>query len=188
MTYRERRQRKIERLQEWADKREEKAENSFDRASALTEHIPFGQPILMGHHSEHNHRRTLERSDHAMARGFEHQQQAADMRQRAATIAGQLDRSIYSDDPDAIEQLEARIADLVAQGERIKAYNASCRKGQPDPTLLDEKQRRDIAGTIRVGMAGDKGQFPGYALSNLNGNINRNKKRLAALKRRQEAA
>ena len=33
----------------------------------------------------------------------------------------------------------------MAQRERYKAYNASCRKGAPDESLLDDSQRAELA-------------------------------------------
>lgn len=45
MTYRERRLAKAERLREWADKREEKADATYSTAHNIGSQIPFGQPI-----------------------------------------------------------------------------------------------------------------------------------------------
>jgi hypothetical protein len=64
----------VEAKQERAEVRAERAEDRADAAGeewerrhrasdAITEHIPFGQPILVGHHSEKRHRRDLERSN-----------------------------------------------------------------------------------------------------------------------------
>ncbi|MGN6561026.1 MAG: DUF3560 domain-containing protein [Thermomicrobiales bacterium] len=185
MTYRERRQRRVEQLEIWADKREAKAEQAATRAAEIVAPIPFGQPILVGHHSEAMHRRALDRHDSAMRQSFEHQEKAERMQEKAANVAAQLNRAIYDDDPDAVEQLTARIASLEAERDRIKAYNASCRKGTRDLSLLDDHQRADLASLARVAafQIGPQGQFPGYVLSNLGGNINRNKKRLAELQR-----
>lgn len=57
MTYRDRREAKADRLREWAEKREAKAAAAFDSAATLSDAIPFGQPILVGHHSEKRARR-----------------------------------------------------------------------------------------------------------------------------------
>lgn len=186
-TYRERREAKADRLREWADKRDAKASSAFGRADEIADMIPFGQPILIGHHSESRHRRDVDRIQSNTSKGVEHLNKRDDFRRRADGIEAQLDRSIYSDDDDAIDRLRDRLADLEAQRDRIKAYNASCRKGAPDLSLLDDKQRRDLAQTAKVApyFVGDKGQFPGYALRNLAGNITRNRKRLAALEAQQ---
>ena len=174
MTYRERRLRKAERLREWAEKREQKAAEVFRAGEPFRSDIAFNtQP---GHFPFRA--RLIEREDRAHASV----RKAHEMASRADEIERQAGRAIYSDDPDAVEALEARIAELEAERERWKAYNASCRKGSPDVSLLDAKQRRQME-TMPPGFAGPKGQAPGYVLQNLGGNINRNRKRLGALRR-----
>src|SRR5262249_8713764 len=119
----------------------------------------------------------------AMAAGVEHGRMADRMGQCAANIEAALEASIYDDDPDAVERLRERLATLEAERDRIKAYNASCRRGQPDPGLLDERQRETLGSVRRVApdQLGKGGSFPSYALSNLNGNLARNRQRLARL-------
>lgn len=195
MTYRDRRRARAERLRDWSDKREEKAESELARAEEMARVIPFGQPILVGHHSEGRDRNYRDRIDRTMGRGVEHARKADDMRSRAEGIEAQLERSIYDDDPDAVERLEERLAALEAERERIKAYNASCRKaartgGTGDLSLLTESERGEVATLARVAsyQLGPGGALPSYKLSNLSGNIKRNRDRLATLKARAERA
>ena len=84
---------------------------------------------------------------------------------------------------DTHHALRERIASLEAERDRIKAYNASCRRSQPDPSLLDDQQRADLESVKRVAsyQLGKGGSFPSYALSNLSGNLARNRQRLARL-------
>lgn len=172
-TYRERRLAKAERLREWAQKRERDAEAVFEAGRPFTSDIAFNtQP---GHFPFRA--RLLAREDRAHAS----LRKAHDMERRADGIEAAADRAIYSDDPDAVEALEARIAALEAERERWKAYNASCRKGTPNSSLLDVEQRRQIE-NLPPGFIGPKGQAPSYVLQNLGGNINRQKKRLAQLR------
>ncbi len=111
------------------------------------------------------------------------------MARRADGIEAAADRAIYSDDPDAIDQLEVRIAALEAERDRWKAYNAACRKAKQSTAealaLLDATQRAELASTAKVAgyMLGKYGQAPAYHVTNLTGNIARNRKRLAALQR-----
>jgi hypothetical protein len=68
LTYRERREAKADRLRDYAGRREAK-QGMLDEAARSDEGatgIPFGQPILVGHHSERRHRRVIERVDRAM--------------------------------------------------------------------------------------------------------------------------
>lgn len=189
MTYRERREARAERLRGWADKRENKAEAAYGQARELADRIPFGQPILLGHHSQRRAERDRARISGGMDRGFEHARKAESMSSRAGNIESQLAGAIYSDDHDAIPALQARIAGLEAERDRIKAYNASCRKAAPDLALLDEAQRRLILRVAEVTPYAIRknGAFPAYHLTNLSGNIARNRKRLEELTRKEAA-
>ena len=182
MTYRERREAKAERLREWAESRDRKAGAALGRAHEIADMIPFGQPILVGHHSEGRARRDQDRIHQGFSKGFEHQHKAETFRERADNIERAAKQAIYTDDADAPERLRERIASLEAERDRIKAYNASCRKGSPDVSLLDAAQQANLATVIRLcHSVGPNGAYPSYALTNLSGNINRQKKRLAQL-------
>lgn len=190
MTTRERRLAKAERYREWAGKREESATRAHEAVRQTLDMIPVGQPILVGHHSEKRHRRDIDRMERNMQRSVEDSRKAERMAEKAENIEKAAERAIYSDDENAVEALEARIAELEAERERIKAYNASCRKaaksgGVGDLSLLDEKQRQTIATTTRACsyQLGKGHSMPAYVLSNLGGNITRNRKRLEQLKR-----
>lgn len=190
MTYRERREARAARREQWAESREAKAASSFAKAAAIADNIPFGQPILVGHHSERGHRRDQQRIETGMFQGVDHLKMAKHHERAAETIRQQLDRSIYSDDHDAIEKLEERIAGLEAEREAIKAFNAAVRKVKGDtaaiaalvlalPDALRESWET-CAKYASYQMNG--GQFPSYATSNLSGNIKRNRDRLEKLR------
>jgi hypothetical protein len=182
MTYRDRRLRRAERLRQWAEKRRQKSGAAFTRADTIASGIPLGQPILVGHHSEKHHRRDLARIDTAMHAGIEHQRTAASMASRADEIERQADHAIYDDDPDAIERLRERIAELEARRERMKAINHAIRKGpgweaRIAPPLTDD-EREDL---IRAARFSGSAGCPAYALQNLGGNLTRQRARLARL-------
>jgi phage shock protein A len=174
MTYRERRERRADRLRGWAEKRQTNATATLAAGEQYHGDVAFNtQP---GHIPERA--RVIAREEKA----FASLRKAQGMESRAAGIEDQLATAIYRDDPDAIQALEARIAKLEAERGRIKAYNASCRKGQQrDLSLLDEAQKADLLRILGVGMAGRNGAFPSYALTNLGGNIARNRERLAGM-------
>jgi hypothetical protein len=206
MTTRERRERRADRYEEWAEKRAAKQAdlNEAARADEAATGIPFGQPILVGHHSEGRHRAAIARIDRAMGAAVDNSRKAASMADRADTIRAQNDAAIYSDDSDAIEALTAKIEGLEAKRERIKRYNATCRKRaktgldnltdedktqwQADLGTLEARERADLLGSIKAW--GDiqckGGRFPGYTLTNLGGQISTARKRLASLQREAE--
>ena len=178
-TYRERRERRMGKREEWAEKRDEKGVSAREKAGQAVEGIPPGQPTLVGHHSEAGHRRALARHDAAMRQSFEHGEMADRHAQAAETIGRQLNQSIYSDDVDAAERLRQRIGRLEAERERIKAINVHIRKtGSVEGLDLSEKEKKDLFLAARIN--GTRG-YPPYALQNLSGNISRQRKRLNQL-------
>lgn len=178
-TYRERRAAKAERLREWAQKREERGSARLAQVDAVSSAIPFGQPIMGPRDA-----RRRERLRESTGRAFADLEKAEEMRQRAASIEAAADRAIYRDDPDAAERLAAKLAELEEKRERIKRYNASCRRGAPDLSLLDEGERADIARLQELaGWQCKGGAFPGYVLSNLGATIRKERERLAEVTR-----
>jgi len=192
-TYRERREARAERLRDWSAKNQAKAEAASDRAHAISDMIPFGQPILVGHHSEGRHRRDVARIDSGHRTAYEKSQLARSQESRAAGIDRQLAGSIYRDDPDAPERLQERLERLEAERDRIKAYNVTARKAAKtggltgDLSLLDDRQKADLLNVIKHTpyMVKPGAPFPAYHLSNLSGRIKATRDRIAETEREQ---
>ena len=191
MKTRERLERKQERREEWAAGRERKAAQAFKRAdmSESATGIPFGQPILVGHHSEGAHRNAIKRADNAMSRACESSNMADHHHEKAAGIQRQLDRSIFSDDENAIKELEKRIEGR----EKERTFNNSVNKiirrkpkNESTPEKLIEFETLGISAATAAKLfepdfCGRVG-VPAYVNQNLGGNISSDKKRLASLK------
>jgi len=189
MTYRERMERRAERRREWAEKREAKGADASRRSHEIIADIPFGQPILVGHHSEKRHRKALDRSWELMGKGVEHREMAHRHELAADTIERNLARSIYDDDPDAIERLEQKLSALQQRQETMKAVNRIIKRkrGTEDERIAEVVALGFTPEKARVLVEGDRfsGQgFPSYALSNNNGNIKRTRDRIASIKER----
>jgi hypothetical protein len=182
-TTREKREDRRDRRRKWAKSRKAKADAAHQDSANAVAPIPFGQPILKGHHSQRRHERALEKSRRKATQSVEHSKMADRHEGRADNIERQLEVSIFDDDPDAIERLRERIEQAEQSRNRIKRYNASCRRGQPDLTILNDRERDELRSTIQVGFGGPKGQFPGYTLTNLGGRIRGYRKRLERLER-----
>lgn len=112
-------------------------------------------------------------------------------------IQGLLDKirsvgtgGISSDDPQAVEKLEAKLAALEKHQEMKKAANAAIR--MKDPAKGDAKLAElgytpeDIAKLREPDFCGRIG-YPAYALQNNNANIRRIRGRIAELKKRTES-
>lgn len=180
--YEEKQEARRERFEELAAKNSERSTAYYQASRRAVEHIPLGQPILVGHHSEGRHRAALRRADSAMGKSCEAQSKA-DYYARKAEGVGQ--GGISSDDPEAITKLRAELASLQASQEKMKAVNKAIRSGKtPEARLagivalgIDEQHaakllEKDFAG--RVG-------FPSYALSNNSANMRRIELRIKEL-------
>ena len=112
-------------------------------------------------------------------------------------IQGLLDKirsvgtgGISSDDPQAVEKLEAKLATLEKHQEMMKAANAAIR--MKDPAKGDAKLAElgytpeDIAKLRAPDFCGHIG-YPAYELQNNNANIRRIRGRIAELKKRTES-
>ena len=193
MTRRERLERKVERRQDWAESAKTKSAQAFDRAHSLVKDIPLGQPILVGHYSEGAHRRVIDRMASAMDKGCELKEKASGHIGKAANLQHLLDKAIFSDDSDALEALEQRIAANEAKREQMKLVNKLYKKG--DSAGLKDlgfnyetmKARLDSPETL----SRMRQPYPAYELQNLGQRISTDRKRLDQVKltqTRQKAA
>ena len=187
-TYRERRKRRAERRREWGDSRDSKqaAEHAVERQ--ITDSIPLGQPILIGHHSEGKHRSLLARREKAITRSVEHGEKADEHRRAADTIERQLDVSVYDDDHDRDERLQERIDANTSERTRLKAANRQLRrhlKGSPDQPMDGSTLEQMGYKPLEAERLLDARRFQGgmmrpYPLTNLTASIRRDQQRLDA--------
>jgi hypothetical protein len=200
-TRRERLERRLALRLEWAQKRSAEADARYRAARRSIEHIPPGQPILVGHHSERHHRADLARHDSNMRAACA----ASDMRDkhvsRADGIEAQLENSIFSDDEDAIERLQEKLAALEERRELIKRINAAWRKAKR-PASNDDAGWGSVAALVGIPLESriiaegrrnqiycwSKSPFAPYVSQNLGGNITRCRKRIDEVKRRNAVA
>lgn len=188
MTRRERLESKVEKRRRWADKQRSKSEVAFKRADEIGKHIPFGQPILVGHHSEKGHRRDLSRIESGIRQGAEAASMARHHDSKADGLEAQLESSIYSDDLDAVEALEMRIGELEAKAARWKAENAAFKKG--DEAFAAElgitlERAAELRAKIMAGYSWCRLPHPSFSMANLRANIRRLQKRIPIIKQRQ---
>lgn len=199
MTRRERLEVKAQKRREWAAKRSAAAEAATRRALELAR-IVDGQPILIGHHSEKRARRDARRIHDGFARGAEHAAMSEHHQRAAAGLERQLERSIYSDDDDAAEALEARAVELERERDAAKALQAAWRKaGRPEASdsaawgRIAEALGRSPAsleGARRLMLHDftNRGPCPPYVLTNLGARIRTARARVAEVQQRAQRA
>ncbi len=181
MTRRERLERKVEKRREWADGREQKAAAVDSQTPDSLRHdwAFITQPGRIPERSRMNRRD---------AKASEHRSMAAHHRSRAGGLEKQLERTVFSDDTDAIEKLEARIAENEHTRDGMKEVNALYRKG--DAAGL-EKLGLSLA-TLKAKLATanswEKAPYPKWSLTNLGARIRTDKKRIEEVRARVQRA
>ncbi len=166
-----------ERFAERAARLRREAEATGTRAREMASVIPFGQPILVGHHSERadrNYRKHIQRA-------YEKAGELADKAEHYERRATTENRAISSDDPDAVTKLRAKIEKAEALQETMKAANKLVRKGDVDALadLLD-CSREKAETVMQPDFCGRRG-FADYQLTNNSANIRRMKARIQTL-------
>lgn len=165
------------------------AEQAFTRARQLADVVPFGQPILVGHHSEGRHRSLLKRVDGLYRSGSDSFDRAKSLSSR--TVGNQ----ISSADGDAIgklqrevERLELSVAEHKADlAIAKKAFRAWCKETGRDPKfveggdLLENCSDRTILSMVDLGLARHTPFMRVRWLGSMAPKLNATRKRLAEL-------
>ncbi|CAK2098327.1 Large polyvalent protein associated domain-containing protein [Vibrio crassostreae] len=182
--YQERQETKRERLEDRAAKAESVSNERFNTASTLGKMLPFGQPILVGHHSEAKHRRHAESINTNMRKSVEAQDKAEYLSRRADSVGS---AGIASDDPEAVGKLKEKLEARVKSQELMKAVNKVVRA----PHMSEEDKIEFLVKThgqteekaknlLKPDAWGGLG-FACYALKNNNAMIRTINKRLVEL-------
>jgi hypothetical protein len=177
--FHERRQNRIAYAQEKAAKKQQQSEKLYENAQQMASFIPFGQPILVGHHSEGRDRRFRKKIRNTFDKSFQAQETANYYSDKAETIEN--NRAIFSDDPEALDKLREKLAGIEAAQVYMKAANKYIRKGDKAGFLTlphaTEERWQELTTPSRMNRIG----FPSYAFQNNNAEIRRVKQRIAYL-------
>lgn len=189
--YEMRQEQRRERFEELAAKAKRESDAVAAESYRMSQAIPMGQPILIGHHSERRDRNYRERMWNKMGKSVELAKKAEYYERRAAAVDN---GAISSDDPDAVRKLKEKLAGLEAYQERMKAVNAVVRKKKLtyaekilEIARVGSISESEAAKLLAGDFAGRLG-YPGYALQNNNANIQRVKERIAQLERQHAQA
>lgn len=182
-SYEQKIQKRRERLQAAAERAQAESDSTLAKARRMADVIPFGQPILVGHHSEGRDRRYRASIHDTIGKGVALSDKADELARRAESVGT---GGISSDDPDAVPKLMEKLAEAESAQASMKAANAAIRKHANDkPAQLQALQAlgwsaQRAALMVEPDFAGRIG-FPAYALSNNNANIKRMRERIAEL-------
>ncbi|HII2982161.1 TPA: DUF3560 domain-containing protein [Yersinia enterocolitica] len=183
-SYEQRLEEKRDRLESRALKSRRLSNEAYEQSHRLTEMIPFGQPILVGHHSERRHRAALDKSWNKMGQSVALSEKAEYYDRRAAAVGS---AGISSDDPSAIEKLEEKLAKQKKAHSQMIAANKVIRSKSDDESkrlsLFEIGfSEASINASLKPDCMGVIG-FASYQLTNSNQRIKATEKRLNELKK-----
>ena len=128
MTREEKKQARVERYEQMAAKAKQESNSLYEQSKKMSDAIPFGQPILVGHHSERADQRYRGRMWDKMEKSVKADEKAAYYERKAA--AAENNDNIYLEDEDAVKRLTEKI-------ERLKKLQEMIEK----PHIVDEMNR-----------------------------------------------
>lgn len=138
---------RAERFEDYSDKRERDARNAESAVSRIADNIPFGQPILVGHHSEKHARKDAERIRNGMQKVVRMWETSNYWTQRAK---GAIRAAKYKERPDVrhrrIKRLESEHRKVVKQRDKATAEL----KFWTSEGLTPERARRLVDNSIGV--------------------------------------
>lgn len=174
--FNERKNRRIAGYEKSAKNARKRSETAFGTADAISSQIPFGQPILVGHHSEKRHRRAADKITNSMRKGIEENEKADYFEQRAKSAEN--NRAIFSDDPNATEKLAEKIERLEKRQELMKAANKLAKKDDYDGLLDLGFSERQVTQILTPDSRGNVFAFESFVITNNGANLRRLKERL----------
>lgn len=173
--YETRKANRIDRLRARAEKTRREADARLKAADRIAD-MRFGQPIIIGHHSEKRSRRDQEKIFQGTMKGAALHREATRLEKQAESA--ESSRAISSDDPTAIGQLRTKLA-----GEQmlLEAYKSAAKQYRK---ATDDQGRR--AALVAGGVSRPEfhlDRWPSFLTTNLSANIRRIKERISTLEK-----
>ncbi len=110
---------KANKLQGYSENAALKSEQYYEKSHSITDNIPLGQPILVGHHSEARHRRDIEKSWNAMGKSVQESDKAESYKERASYWEKRAN-TINLSMPESIEFYKFELEKAIAKHEGLK--------------------------------------------------------------------
>ncbi|MBL0882662.1 MAG: DUF3560 domain-containing protein [Chitinophagaceae bacterium] len=179
--FEERKARRIENAKQMAQKNKTHSDQLHTKAKQMSAVIPFGQPILVGHHSEKSDRRFRDKIHNTFGKSFEAAEKADYYTEKVKTIENNT--AISSDDPNAITKLKDKLNNLEKLQSFMKASNKCIRTKNKEAFLKLEYGTDETWLKLNTPDCLNRLGFPQYALTNNAANMRRIKERILQLEK-----
>ena len=130
--YHEKREARIESYRNLAAGNEKASDDCYDIAHKKAAAIPFGQPILIGHHSEKADRNYRKSIGNMMDKSVEHSRKSKYYEEKAK--ATENNTAISSDNPDAIQLLQEKLDKKMKEHKFMLDTKKICRSKKTSET------------------------------------------------------
>lgn len=121
-TLAERAEQRAERFEGYQSKRKNDAESAYKQMKSISEHIPMGQPILVGHHSERRARKDADRIEACMQKTVKMWECSEYWEDRAKGVIG------HANYKDRMDVRVRRVKGLEADKRKYEREIAKCQK------------------------------------------------------------
>ena len=175
--YQERLENRKERLENYSKKAAKQSLEAYSRGHDMAKIIPFGQPILVGHHSEKRDRNYRAKFVKQFDKSLELGKKAEYFENKAASVGT---GGVASNDPEAVKKLKEKLQKLEASRDKMKVTNKALRSNDDDALLKIGYSVEAIAKLKEPDCFNNIG-FASYTLTNISAEIRRLKKRIESL-------
>ncbi|MEM8561512.1 MAG: DUF3560 domain-containing protein [Pseudomonadota bacterium] len=152
-TVAERAEAKAARLEALAGKREREAYGYVAAAERISERFAFGQPILVGHHSERKARKDQEKMNNAMCRSVACFEAVDYWNYRASAVERHANQKTCR--RTTLNRIKTLLADLRTYQRRINHGQFALARWQDIAALEDERQRHELIDGLSGAFAHD---------------------------------
>lgn len=166
-----------ERLEQRAARVSAESDRRYQLAHSAASAIPFGQPILVGHHSERADRNRRARIHDNFGKAFALADKADYLAEKAENLGS---GGISSADPAAVLKLTEQLTQLEKAQEKMKRANALIRAGKESQLSELGFSEAEIEQLLNPRHHSKKG-FQAFTLQNNNANIKRIRDRIRTL-------
>jgi hypothetical protein len=179
--YEQKRAGRIDRLKARAARLRVLAAEADCRSHDIGRVIPFGQPILVGHHSERGHRNAIRKMRSASDRALK--LWALANRADASADAAENGRAISSDDPNATGKLREKMQAMERERDLMKAANKLAAKDDVEGLKALGFSDERIYRLLNPRESYQRKGFQSWEITNLSANIRRVRDRVAELEK-----
>lgn len=178
--YEERKENRIERLNNAAERAITKSTLQYQYSHDLVKDIPFGQPNIEGRTALPNLRK---KSWNALEHAIENEKKAEYYSERA--LSAENNSAISSDNPDALMLLEKKFEKLTSSQELMKKVNTYYRKNKTcvGCECISDEYAKELDVSMKTAYSWETAPFPSYRLTNNNATIKATQERINSLKR-----